>query len=196
MNDPARRHHSAKDDTSIRMTDGPNRFGALSRLNHWIAAVAFLAALGLGLTLAYAGLDRETAGPLMNWHKALGLFVLGFGIWRVGWRLAQGFPQPAHPQPRWQAMTAKVVHIGLLGAILAMPISGIAMSVAAGRDVVVWSHTVISGITPLPWLETIAETVHEAAAPVLLLLLALHIGGALKHAIVDRDTTLRRMTTG
>lgn len=34
------------------------------------------------------------------------------------------------------------------------------------------------------------------APPVILLMLALHIFGALKHHFIDRDTTLRRMTAG
>ena len=64
--------------------DSRCRYGAVSRLNHWIIAVLFLAALGLGLFMAYGGLPREAVAPWMQWHKTLGVLVLIYGCWRVG----------------------------------------------------------------------------------------------------------------
>ena len=52
-----------------------------------------MGALGLGLVMAYGSLGRDAIGGLMDWHKALGVFVLVFGLWRVGWRLVEGFAE-------------------------------------------------------------------------------------------------------
>ena len=171
-------------------------YGAISRLNHWITAALFLGALGLGLFMTYGGLPREAIAPLMQWHKFLGVLVLVYGLWRVVWRARQGFPAPAARMPRWQERAAALVHAGLLTAILAMPVSGILMTLAGGRALAIWDVTLLPSAGKIEWLHTTAEAIHETAPPILLLLLALHIGAALKHHVIDRDTTLRRMITG
>ncbi|MEM1432079.1 MAG: cytochrome b [Pseudomonadota bacterium] len=171
-------------------------FGLLSRLNHWITAAAFLGALGLGLLLGFGELSREAAGPYRDWHKALGLLVLVWGSWRILWRMIEGFPEPAAPAPLWQEIAAKAVHIGLLAATLALPVSGMLMSIAAGRPLRVFGVEVLPALGDVAWLDEVASAVHESAAPVLIVLLALHIGGALKHHWVDRDETLTRMVRG
>ena len=45
-------------------------------------------------------------------------------------------------------------------------------------------------------LAKLAKDVHEVAAYVIMGVIGLHVAGALKHAVVDRDGTLRRMTCG
>ena len=95
--------------------DSPTRYGAISRLNHWVTAAVFLGALGLGLVMAYGGLTREAVAPLMAWHKFLGVLVLVYGIWRVAWRMRQGFPEPVASMPRWQRAASKAVHFGPAG---------------------------------------------------------------------------------
>lgn len=191
-------HHQTTDHTPMTntLTDDAMRFGSVSKLNHWISAALFLGAFGLGIFIENGGLSREAIGPYMQWHKAFGVSVLIYGLWRVGWRVASGFPKPVAPVPAWQDKSARVVHIGLLAAILAMPISGIAMNLAGGRDLSIWGLTLLSSPGEIHWLDTVAETVHGAAPPIILLLLVLHIGGALKHHFIDRDATLRRMTAG
>lgn len=173
--------------------DGPASYCLMSRLNHWITASAFLAALGLGLLLGYGELSREAAAPLMQWHKALGLLVLLWGGWRIVWRIAQGFPRSTSAASTAQHLAAKAVHIGLLTATLAMPVSGVLMSLAGGRDLTVFGAALLPALGDIPWLGTLAEAVHRNAPPVLLLFLILHVGGAMKHHFFDRDTTLARM---
>ncbi len=35
-------------------------------------------------------------------HKAMGVVLLGFGIWRVGSQIKQGFASPVAVLPSWQ----------------------------------------------------------------------------------------------
>ncbi|MCV2449495.1 cytochrome b [Paracoccus sp. DMF] len=156
-------------------------YGRVSRLNHWTAAIAFMGALGLGLTMAYGSLDRETIGGLMDWHKALGVFVLAFGLWRVGWRIVHGFAAESADTPLWQRRVARVVHILLLTAIVLMPLSGILMTVAGGRALDVWNVTLVSSIGQIEWLDVLASQVHGLLGLFITAVLALHILAALKH---------------
>ena len=176
------------------LRDVPNGYGLISRLNHWITAGVFLGALTLGLLLGYGELARETAAPMMQWHQALGLLVLLWGGWRILWRIAQGFPHPTTGTSKLEHMVARLVHIGLLAATLALPLSGLLMVLAGGHDLGVFGLTLVPASGEIEWLEELGEEVHEAAPIFVLGLLILHVGGALKHQFVDRDDTLRRMT--
>ena len=113
-------------------------FDALSRLNHWLIAVGMIGMIGFGLYLENAEIAREAKGQLMGLHKAFGVVFLIFALWRVGYRVLQGFPAPVSPMPNWQELAMKLVHWGLLVAVLAMPISGVLMSVYGGRAVEVF----------------------------------------------------------
>jgi len=78
--------------------------------------------------------------------------------------------------------------------MFAIPLSGWLMSSALGFPVVLF------GVLPLPDLigkdKELGETlkgVHESLNYALLLLVVAHVGGALKHHLIDRDGTLVRM---
>ncbi|WP_322990714.1 cytochrome b/b6 domain-containing protein, partial [Hoeflea sp.] len=81
---------------------------------------------------------------------------------------------------------------GLLVVVLAMPLSGIVMTIYRGREVDVFG-LIISAPDKIEWLANVAGMIHQYVAWTLVGLLALHIGGALKHHFIDRDMTLRRM---
>lgn len=177
---------------TVTLTDSSTTYGPVSRLNHWIVAAAMIGMLLSGLIMAYGPFARETVFAIMGWHKAIGALVLVYGLWRVGWRVAQGFPKDASVMPHWQDIAAKVTHWGLLATILAMPLSGLVMSLYHGHDVDVFG-LVIPGQGEVEWLADAAGMTHQYAAWGLVGLLVLHISGALKHHYIDRDTTLRRM---
>lgn len=171
---------------------GPVTHGPAARVNHWVVAAAFLGALGLGLAIGQ--LPREARGALMDPHRALGVAVLLWGAWRLLLRLRTGFPDPVAPSPRWQDALSRTTHWALLAATVLIPLSGVLMGLARARALDVWGLTLLPALPETPWLASAA--VHEAAAPVLLALVALHVGAALKHHFWDRDATLVRMLTG
>lgn len=181
------------DTTALR--DSPMTYGLVSRFNHWFVAAAMIGMLASGLTMAYGPFDRETVAAIRDWHKPIGVVVLGYGLWRIGWRIAQGFPTEASVMPRWQAAASKVTHWALLGTVLAMPLSGIAMSIYGGRDVYAFG-LIIPAQEKVEWIAKFAHTAHEFTAWAFIGLLVLHAGAALKHHYLDRDTTLRRMFDG
>ena len=174
--------------TSIRR-ERATAYGAVSRFNHWAAALGFMAALGLGLTMAYGGLARESIGGLMDWHKALGVFVLAFGLWRVGWRIVHGFTAETPDTPLWQRRVARAVHGLVLAAIVLMPLSGILMTLAGGRALDVWDVTLLPSIGRIEWLDALAGQVHGTLGLFITAVLALHILAAVKHRI---DNVARR----
>lgn len=172
-------------------------FGLVSRLNHWIVGAGVLALFGLGLVFhdMPRGPDRAALQAL---HVSIGtLFVLPI-LFRVFWRVREGFP-PSMPGPRWQHVAAKIVHWGLLAALVGLAITG-PLTEWTGRAGALDFFGLFS--IPSPFgasrgLHEAAETVHAILAqPILFVLLGVHILAALKHVAIDRDRTLARMVTG
>lgn len=178
------------------MTSEQTSYGAISRLNHWIITVAVIAMIGFGLFLANVELDRETRGMLMGMHKAVGVLVLIYALWRVAWRLALSFPQPAAPLSAAQAVATKAVHWALMVGILVLPISGIVMSLYGGHAIDVFGLVVIPAMEKSELIHEVAETIHAGTAYVMIGLIGLHVAATLKHHFIDRDATLVRMVSG
>ena len=132
------------------MTDSQSgTYGAISRANHWIVSIAFFGMLAVGFYLANVEIPRETRGPIMALHKAAGTVLLFLVAWRGIWRLRQGFPAPVPGVAAWQVQASRVVHWGLLVAMLVMPLSGVTMSLLSGRPIGIYDLFMIPPIADI-----------------------------------------------
>ncbi|SHJ56653.1 cytochrome b561 [Shimia gijangensis] len=175
------------------MTAGKN-WSVISRLNHWIFGLAMIAMLAFGIYLHEFVPRGPDKGLLIGYHKAAGVLVLIFGLWRVGYRLFNGFLEDASPMPKWQSVSAKVVHWVLLISVIAMPLSGLIGSYFGGHDIDVFGlFTVYGAMEPSKATGNIFMGMHGAFAKLTILSLVLHVAGAYKHHLIDKDDTLKRM---
>jgi cytochrome b561 len=171
------------------------RFGWVSIINHWSNALLFLFVLGLGFFLTFVGDGRGMRGPWMEAHKAAGVLMLILALWRVTWRWRQGFPKDSVPMPFLQKLAAKVVHLMLLFAIIAMPVSGILLSLYGERAINFFGLFIIPAQPENELIQRIALAIHGSLAYVVAGAIFLHVAAVLKHHLIDRDDTLRRMLT-
>lgn len=171
-------------------------FGGISRLNHWAGALLYLGMLTVGFILSYDLLTREQAGPVRDLHKATGTILLVFALWRIWWRIKEGFPAPAEGVPAWQVSASRIVHWGLILCILAMPLSGVVMSLFSGRAIDIYGLFSIPSIDKVEAIQKGARTAHGIIPYIFVSLILVHILAALKHMFVDKDGTLRRMLSG
>lgn len=175
----------------------PSTYGVISRINHWLIAIAMIGMLAFGLYLEYGGLERSARGPLIGIHRSIGVLVLVYGLWRVAWRLLEGFPPPASATgPSWQESAAKFAHWSLLAGVLIMPLSGIAFTVFRGRSIDVFGWFTLPAQAEIPWIVSVASEMHSVAGKAITLIVIIHIGAALKHHFIDKDPTLDRMLKG
>jgi cytochrome b561 len=177
----------------MRLLDSDRHFGYVSIVNHWLAAVLIIGMLFLGLYMEDLP-KGPWKGELFGLHKSFGILVLMLGAARIGWRLGNMRPDPLGVVPAWQHKVARLLHLLLMAMMLALPLSGWAMSSAGDHAVSFF------GLFTLPPLlmvdETLAELmseVHETLAWALIALLVLHAGAALQHHFIAHDATLRRM---
>jgi cytochrome b561 len=170
-------------------------YGTVAVLLHWAMALLLVALLATGMymvALPDVGFDRVKI-TLILVHKTLGLSALAAVLARMVWRTTNALPALAAGLPEWQQVAARAVHLFFYALMLALPFSGWLMSSAGGYPV---SFFGVELPDPVPanlahfrlWIE-----VHRWLAYALALLLALHAGAALYHALVRRDDTLRKM---
>ncbi|WP_420546681.1 cytochrome b [Curvivirga sp.] len=161
-------------------------------LFHWATGLLFLSIMGIGLYM-----DEMAGGAdkfeLIKLHKSLGVIIIIIALTRIFWRMHEGQIKATAPMPHWQEKIAKLVHWTLLGATIAMPVSGIIMSIGGGHDVAVFGKVIISAGEKIGWLNEIGESIHEGAVPILFASLGLHILAALKHQFINKDRTISRM---
>ena len=175
-------------------------YGWAARAFHWTVAVLILIALGLGLyadSLPRGGEDQlQAIFAAFSIHKTAGMAVLLIATARILWTLSQIRPRPLHPERRLETWLAETVHWALWIGMIAMPLSGWLLHSAApgGFSRILWP---LGQRLPLvPEDAALAESFarfHETGWWVLAALIVLHVAGALKHALIDRDDTLARM---
>lgn len=166
----------------------------VSRFNHWIMAVLMIGMLVFGAYLHEFMPRGPEKAALVNIHKAAGVLIFYFAVWRVGYRVFRGFLPDAAPMARWQSVAAKLVHWGLLAAMLLMPLTGVIGAYHAAQP------TDVFGLFTMPVAEVANRDLaglfmglHGVFAKATIFLLLLHLAGALKHHLMDRDVTLKRM---
>lgn len=185
-----------------------SRYGSVAKSFHWLTALLILSLIPLGL-VAQDHADAIRAGEtgealiartafLFSLHKTLGLAVFFTALARIAWSLAQPKPGLLNGDRPVESWAAETVHWLLYGSLVAVPLSG-------------WvHHAATSGFAPIWWpfgqtlpfvpqSETLAQltgTLHYLLQWVLVGAIVLHVAGALKHHVIDRDATLRRMLPG
>lgn len=170
-----------------------SEYGTAAKALHWTIALLVIGLLVMGLTM-----DGLPTGPgkleVYNLHKSLGVTVLVLMALRLGWRVSQIQPAPMAGHRQWERALARAVHYFLYAALLLMPLSGWMMSSAAGRPVSFFGLFTLPDLVPKDRdLRGFFGEVHEFLGWSIMSALALHVAGALKHHVIDRDGTLRRM---
>ena len=165
---------------------------------HWLMALAMIGLTSVGLYMA-----EFEVWALYPIHKSVGILVLLLAVLRAAWRLKEGWPAPTGQASALQKTLAKAVHWLLLLSTLAMPISGMIFSGASGHGFGIFGLTLMEHhqdpskpgeVLPLnAGLSKLAHTLHSVIGYVLIAAVLLHVAGALKHHLLDRDASLRRM---
>jgi cytochrome b561 len=162
---------------------------------HWIIALMIM--LNFALAWISEDLPKEDRAVMLGNHKAIGITILALTVLRILWRLTHKAPPLVETLKAWEAALSKVTHALFYLLMLAIPIAGWGLSSAwgKGKPVSIFGLFDVPALpvgSDKPTVEMFGE-LHEVAATIMLVLLALHIGAAIKHHWIDKDGTLRRM---
>lgn len=166
-------------------------------LLHWVLALALFGIFSVGLYMADLPFSPQRL-KLYNWHKWAGVTILALSVLRLLWRATHRPPAlPAaveRAMPAWQKLAHHATHGLLYALFFAVPLIGWAYSSAAGFPIVLLGLWQLPDFVPVS--KALAEAIkpwHQYTAFAMAGLVVLHIAGALKHQIVDRDGLLSRM---
>ncbi|WP_375553329.1 cytochrome b/b6 domain-containing protein [Roseovarius mucosus] len=191
----------------MQRTNSATSYGSIAKGFHWLTALLILSNLPLGwyatkVAEAVAASPTEPliaqATFLFSLHKTLGVAIFFVALARILWAMSQPKPGLLNGDRGLEAWAAETAHWLLYGSLVLVPLSG-------------WvHHAATSGFAPIWWplgqnlplvpkseaLSDLASTLHFVFVLVLVGTIAAHVGGALKHHLLDGDATLRRMLPG
>ena len=184
------------------VTNSTAQYGSVAKTFHWLTALGILTVIPLGIIandMPYDTADQlADKAWLFSLHKTIGVTLFFVALARIVWAVSQPKPAALHPDRKIETLLAEVVHWLLYGSLVLVPLSG-------------WvHHAATEGFAPIWWpfgqnlplvpeslrLAETAAGLHLVFERVLVISLILHIAGAVKHAIIDRDGTLARMLPG
>lgn len=175
-------------------------WGGIARFLHWTMAALIIAMLIFGtIMVAWPDAELQRKFALYQWHKSLGFVVLGLLVLRALWRWVQPVPPLPPGSSRFIRRASALSHGALYALMLIMPVTGYLMSSTNTLGV----PTRIFGVVDVPHLlgpdarlEALFKTMHAWSATALMVLVAVHVLAALKHAVIDRDGVWTRMVAG
>jgi len=171
------------------VADTEDRYGWLSIVLHWLIAALVITLWILGKSID--GADDEDARRALHMSVAMTAWLLI--AFRIAWRLREGHPRVAGVSDLTHRI-AKVNHYLMLISVSLMLLSGPLMAWANGAAIPLFGGVTVPGpFPPSDAIRDVARGIHGISANVLLLLVVLHIGGALKHLMFHADDVFARM---
>ena len=181
------------------------QWGWPAKALHWIMAILIIGLALVGTFMANFTDNMLLQFELTQIHKSFGFVAFSLAALRMIWRWIN--PSPVAPvyHSKLEMVAAYITHYGLYVLMFVMPLSGWLMASASVlNDADAYPMQVknmVFGLFELPdpiapsdeKLETIFHMIHAYSSYLLATLLVLHIAGALKHHIVNKDTILKRM---
>jgi len=174
-------------------------YTAVAKSLHWLIAILIFVQFPLGWVMTgFSGIQKIQA---FNFHKSLGLTVLGLMALRLVWRFSHPAPELPPSMPKRERAAAYLAHAALYVTIFLIAIAGWGMISASKFPS---SFFEVALIPKLPWLsglpasdqksyEELFKTMHMLLGYALLALITIHLAGALRHAIILRDGIFSRM---
>ena len=179
------------------------RYAPLAMGLHWAIAVLILVQLGLGWYMNEVLPDHTPIqAQVEGVHISLGLTILLLVLARIVVRLTHPAPPLPTGMPRWERILAHGSHLLFYGLMLALPLTGWALVSLGAHPISFWG-------LPWPHLPGVGLVFGSPASRatrhalshvhvyiliwIVLLNLALHVAGALKHQF-DGRPVLWRMT--
>lgn len=161
------------------------------RTLHWLTATLVILLLTSGLTLDYW--PKEYKKHFYYYHKSFGMIILALVIMRIACRII--FKAPAYPE-KFSKSTVYLAKGGtylFYALLVAMPLTGYAMSMGGGHGVSVFGFPLPDLIGANKPLARTAYNLHEIFANLFIATIILHISAVLKHFFIDKENLLKRM---
>ncbi len=180
------------------------RYSSVAIGLHWVIALLLVGNIFLGWNMEDA--EHRAIESLFQLHKSIGITVLFLSLIRLAWRLMN--PAPALPSDidGKEKLASHIVHWLFYVLMIGIPLTGWILVSASKFSV----STVLFGVVSwphLPFLPELSDNAknilhgpveffHSKGAWLFLILLVLHVAGAVKHELSSESGVLKRMLPG
>ncbi len=181
--------------TPMDIRDTKSGYGLVTRIVHWLMAVAVIGMFVLGLwmvALNYYSPYYQTAPDI---HRSVGMLLLFLLVFRFVWRLVNPKPDDSDLTP-FERTASRFVHWGFYPLLFILMVSGYLISTSDGRPIQVFDWFSVPALVHDPGLETPAGLVHEILSYVTMAIVGVHTLAALKHHFIDHGQALKRIWSG
>lgn len=183
--------NSASPATKFQLLDSDATFGWASILLHWITAIIVVALWYFGKSILNG--PPEDSDAMRDLHVSLAANAWLIIFARVVWRVRSGHPHVKGQSLRMHRI-AKLAHYIMLLVLGLMLFSGPLLIWSGENSIDVFGLlTIPSPLSASESLREVAWFIHSNSSMALLVLVLLHIGGALKHLMFHSDDTIARM---
>jgi cytochrome b561 len=176
----------------MQTQENQTKYPLSMKLYHWVAALMVGALIYVGYNMSDMPASDEK-WRMYFMHKSFGLLFLIVMLSRLYNRFRSKIPPLPEKISIFDAKMSHIVHYLLYGVLIIMPISGIFMSIFAGKGMPFFFTTFFSDIAKHEEINGAAWIVHTKLPTIILLLIGLHLVGSMKHFIVDKVNLLKRM---
>jgi cytochrome b561 len=169
------------------------RYSGVAKSLHWLILALLIVQFAIAWTMPQIGRGSVPTG-LIGWHLSVGVAILAIMIVRLAWRITHPAPPAPTDLSPALAFLSRATHYLLYAVLIVLPLLGWANASSRG-----WAVKLF-GIVPLPPLMAKGSPlghslgdIHGTLALILLAIIAVHVSGALYHALYLKDRTLQRM---
>lgn len=169
-------------------------YGAVAIALHWIVALAVIGLFALGFWMVDLTYYDSWYKQAPDIHRSIGVLLFVTMVARLSWRLLNASPAPLPTHSRFEIIAAHGAHWLLYLLIFVAMVSGYLISTADGSSVSVFDWFEVPSVTGrVKGMEDTAGAVHYWSTWALVVLAGTHALAAIKHHVIDKDKTLKRM---
>lgn len=159
---------------------------------HWLVFALLTVQVLVGWSLPHIRKNTPQEG-IVDWHLSIGAALMFLIVLRLLWRLVHP-PPLAATLASWERQVSNLTHGLLYALLLVIPMLGWAASNYFGFTVHLFGLFQLPAIADgtMEWAHE-AGDMHEELVNILLIVVGVHVLGALWHYFIRRDRVLQRM---